>query len=312
MLECINQKSLYIEELSAIQFGWGIEFTQLSPADKESTSCLIKSINAGICHFRFNSNFDQRLHAHPGYYSFGLPDPGTTKVKILEKAANSGSLVVLPHNNEAYGSSYTGFQGYGIHIKASYLEAIAESIFRRTVRSLIPIASVYMLTEAEFNILLWELDKWQEMAKIASPTSSAMLEHREEALAIAVLNSLNHSSPAINPKISTADLTIRHVLDYIHSTPLEDITALQLCTIADCSQRWLEQCFKVRFGVTPKAYVKYLRLSRLRKDLLQSHTDANQKIIDLASIHGFWHMGQLAADYRKVYGELPSNTLQKG
>ena len=66
-----------------------------------------------------------------------------------------------------------------------------------------------------------------------------------------------------------SDRAIRLVLDYVNSAPAEEITAVELCTLADCSQRWLEQSFKKRFGVTPKAYVKYLRLARLRRDLQQ-------------------------------------------
>lgn len=32
---------------------------------------------------------------------------------------------------------------------------------------------------------------------------------------------------------------------------------------------------------------------------------------DVANNWGFWHMGRFAADYRKFFGELPSETLQK-
>jgi AraC family ethanolamine operon transcriptional activator len=101
------------------------------------------------------------------------------------------------------------------------------------------------------------------------------------------------------------------VLDYVHSAPSKEITAVELCTLADCSQRWLEQNFKKRFGVTPKAYVKYLRLARLRRDLQRPPCGEKQTVIELASAYGFWHMGQLAADYRKVYGELPSDTMKR-
>jgi hypothetical protein len=34
MLEIINQKSFHIEELSAMQFGWQIDFTLLGPAKR--------------------------------------------------------------------------------------------------------------------------------------------------------------------------------------------------------------------------------------------------------------------------------------
>ncbi|MCK5375915.1 MAG: helix-turn-helix domain-containing protein, partial [Acidobacteria bacterium] len=33
-------------------------------------------------------------------------------------------------------------------------------------------------------------------------------------------------------------------------------------------------------------------------------------VTDVANNWGFWHMGQFAADYRKMFGELPSQTLQ--
>ena len=73
----------------------------------------------------------------------------------------------------------------------------------------------------------------------------------------------------------------------------------------------LEHSFKKRFGVTPKKYVKYLRLSRLRENLLNPDEVEGRTVIELASVYGFWHMGQLAADYRNVYGELPSDTLKR-
>jgi len=34
-------------------------------------------------------------------------------------------------------------------------------------------------------------------------------------------------------------------------------------------------------------------------------------VADVANRHGFWHMGQFAKDYRKTFGELPSETLKR-
>jgi methylphosphotriester-DNA--protein-cysteine methyltransferase len=310
MLKAYNQSSFHIEELSAMQFGWQIDFSQLGPARLESTVSLLQSTNLGVCHFQFNAGFDQRLHAQPGYYSFGLPDLDVAGTSVLERAVVPGSIIVFPHDHEAYGASPAGFQGYGIHIRAAYLEAVAETVFKKSLRSMLQTAGVYALTEVQFSLLRWELDKWWQLSATAAPAGASSLVHREEALAIAVLNGLSHSVGTEESQNRKSNRALRLVLDYVNATPSEEISAVGLCTLADCSQRWLEQCFKKRFGVTPKAYVKFIRLARLRQDLLQSSHAENQTVIDLASAYGFWHMGQLAADYRKVYGELPSATLK--
>jgi len=310
MFETINQKSVHIEELSALQFGWQIEFTQLGPTEGKSSVSLMRSDNLGVCHFQFNANYDQRVHAQPDYYSFGLPDPETAGVTVHGREASSGAIIVFPHDYEAYAASPTGFHGYGIQIRAAYFEAIAETVFQMPLRLLVPTTGVYVLTEIQFRHLRRELYKWEQMFASNNSVSKSMLAHHQEAMAIAVLNGLNHSVKTDVTRHLKSDHAIRLVLDYVNNSPSDEITAVELCTLADCSQRWLEQSFKKRFGVTPKAYVKYLRLARLRQDLLSSSHGENQTIIDLASPYGFWHMGQLAADYRKVYGELPSDTLK--
>ncbi|UCG61547.1 MAG: helix-turn-helix domain-containing protein [Candidatus Zixiibacteriota bacterium] len=35
-------------------------------------------------------------------------------------------------------------------------------------------------------------------------------------------------------------------------------------------------------------------------------------IADVANHWGFWHMGQFSADYRRLFGELPLETLRRG
>ena len=312
MLETIHQKSFHIEALSAMQFGWQIDFTQLGPAKRQSVVSLIQSTDVGLCHFQFNANYDQRLHARPGYCSFGLPDPDTCGVTVLDKAASSGAIIVFPQDHEAYGASPAGFHGYGVHIKMAFLEAIAETVFKMSLQSLMPTAGVYSLTPIQFHLLRWEFREWRQMASTEGPAGTLNLAaHRQEALAIAILNGLSHSVKTEETQHLKSDRAIRLVLDYVNSAPSEEITAVELCSLADCSQRWLEQSFKMRFGVTPKAYVKFLRLARLRRDLQQPPCGERQTIIELASAYGFWHMGQLAADYRKVYGELPSDTLKR-
>ena len=250
------------------------------------------------------------MYVLPGYYSFGLLESGTTRAMIQGETAPPGALVAFPSQDEAHGVSSVGFHGRGIHFKGTYLEAIAETVCRTPLRSLVPKARIYSLTGPLLSRLQRELYKWRQMAEPGFTSTAAMIAHREEALSIAILNGLRYSAGIHETPFMNSDKVVKLVLDYMHGEPLEEITAIEMCTLANCSQSWLEHSFKKRFGVTPKKYVKYLRLSRLRENLLNPDNVKGRTVIELASTYGFWHMGQLAADYRKVYGELPSDTLK--
>ena len=311
MLEIIHQKSVHFEELSAMQFGWQVEFTQLGPARQASVIDLVHSGNVGTCRFQYHSDFDQRAHAQPGYYSFGLLESDTSRTLVEGSTVPPGALIAFPREDEAHAVSQVGFHGNGIHFKAAYLEVIAETVLKVPLRLLVSAPRVYILTGSLLSQIRGEMYKWRRMSMPDFPKTTAMIARREEALAIAVLNGLRDHVETLETPFMSSDKLVKLVLDYVHDQPSEEITAVELCTLADCSQRWMEQSFKKRFGITPKKYVKYLRLSRLRRDLLHSPQTEGQTVIELASAYGFWHMGQLAGDYRKVYGELPSETLKK-
>jgi AraC family ethanolamine operon transcriptional activator len=60
--------------------------------------------------------------------------------------------------------------------------------------------------------------------------------------------------------------------------------------------------------MSPHAYLKAQRLNRVREDLKSALGDAGT-VAAIAQRWGFWHTGNFAADYRRQFGELPSQTL---
>lgn len=72
-------------------------------------------------------------------------------------------------------------------------------------------------------------------------------------------------------------------------------------------QRTLRYAFREQFGVGPKQHLQSVRLSGVRRDLRRA--EAGVKLADVANRWGFWHLGQFAADYRRQFCELPSETL---
>ena len=62
--------------------------------------------------------------------------------------------------------------------------------------------------------------------------------------------------------------------------------------------------------MSPKTYLTWNRFNRVRREL-KKYKKGSVKISDIANAFGFWHMGQFAADYRRLFDELPSETLKK-
>lgn len=82
-----------------------------------------------------------------------------------------------------------------------------------------------------------------------------------------------------------------------------------LCRESGASERTLRRGFNERFGLSPKSYLQAQRLIGVRRQLRVSGPRTN--ISDIANSWGFWHMGQFAADYKRQFGELPSQTPRR-
>lgn len=81
-----------------------------------------------------------------------------------------------------------------------------------------------------------------------------------------------------------------------------------LCKAVGAPERTLHLAFKEHFGLSPKAHLKMLRLNAVRRELRSSGGCAS--ITETAMNWGFWHLGWFAHDYREMFGERPTQTVQ--
>lgn len=86
------------------------------------------------------------------------------------------------------------------------------------------------------------------------------------------------------------------------------LTLANVCQASYASPRALEYGFREIFGVSPIAYIRCARLSRVRRELCSSAYTSG-RITQLAMKWGFWHLSQFSKDYYDLFGELPSITL---
>jgi AraC family ethanolamine operon transcriptional activator len=103
---------------------------------------------------------------------------------------------------------------------------------------------------------------------------------------------------------------VDRVKEYVKAHSHEEVTLADMCKVAGVSARTLQYQFETLLKVTPKQYLKIQRLNNAHKWLFAS-SPTETKVVDIANHCGFWHMGQFAADYRQLFGELPSATLKR-
>jgi transcriptional regulator GlxA family with amidase domain len=94
------------------------------------------------------------------------------------------------------------------------------------------------------------------------------------------------------------------------ATPGEPPSVAELAAAAGVSERTLHEAFRRRFGASPAAHLRELRLQAAHDALLEADP-ATATVARVALDHGFAHPGRFAAAYRGRFGEPPGATLRR-
>ena len=98
---------------------------------------------------------------------------------------------------------------------------------------------------------------------------------------------------------------LRRACEVVDASLTSGLTMSQLCFTIGTSRRTLENIFAGRSEFSPYQYVRTIRLNAIRRELL-SEENADASIGDIAARWGVWHISRFAADYRQMFGQLPS------
>lgn len=99
---------------------------------------------------------------------------------------------------------------------------------------------------------------------------------------------------------------VRQAREIINHNTDEPVTIESLCLEVGVSRRTLQYCFQESLGINPVAFLRAQRLNGVRRMLKEVHS-----VTEAATAWGFWHFGHFAQEYKKLFGELPSETLRR-
>ena len=134
----------------------------------------------------------------------------------------------------------------------------------------------------------------------------------EQLLIAALLSHQPHNyTQALNTEARpAAPIHIQKAEAYLREHCDEAITIEDLARLTATSARSLYKGFQQHLGVSPMAYLKLIRLQKVRQRLLQARAHGESiQITQIAMDYGFSHLGHFSQAYRQQFNETPGQTL---
>lgn len=133
----------------------------------------------------------------------------------------------------------------------------------------------------------------------------------EQAIYSSLLASIANESDATRPSTTSTSRVqiVERAREYMRAHIEDPITVADLCQELNVSRRTLQYSFQDVLDLNPVSFLRAMRLNGARRELRRR--PEQESVADIAARWGFWHLSHFAADYKAMFGELPSETLNK-
>lgn len=150
-----------------------------------------------------------------------------------------------------------------------------------------------------------------ELAVPGHCDGSAVIDTLESLFIFKLLEShpSNYSDQLRPQACKIAPQHVRRVEQYLTAHADQPVTLEQLVEVSGVSARALFDGFRRFRGTSPMAFLRAIRLQRAHEDLKNAGPSAS--VTEIACRWEFYQFGRFAAQYKTMFGELPSETLRR-
>jgi len=302
-----------IDHFAEVGREWDVDFRQLDHGRLNARLLQVAAGTVQLMEAQFDRRVEQQGCSPVDSYSIAVPFGSDPKLVWRQRQVPTDSILIYRPGSEIDGASRPGFHVVAISVEVTEFNRLAVNQGHPEVAELVETIEVASLPKATMQRLQADLRQVSTTLRHrpTGPISSRRRSLLERHLAGLIICALAESLPAPHPSPTRERQRIlQTALDFIHSNPHDVVTVRDLCHAAGLSERVLQYAFRERFDVSPGAYLKTNRLVAIRRQLRRSSPQKGT-VTDLANDMGFWHLGQFAADYKRQFGELPSETLRR-
>jgi len=148
---------------------------------------------------------------------------------------------------------------------------------------------------------------------LVRPDAASPLQEMARSMIELMAHALVSAQPPRSQKqsLNRQRQLIRKAEDYCAHNKDQPLRIGRLCRETGISERSLRDAFHKLASMSPLAYLKTEQLNQVYRTL-HNADPAEALIKQIAYRNGFRHIGQFCRDYKHLFGELPSETLQRG
>lgn len=273
----------------------------------------LDSLSVSYVHYKGNVRID------PGelsqFYLIGLPLSGTTVVTCGEQRVVSkpGMAAIQTPGKAVHVDWGNSCRKMVVKIPRATLERHLADLLGRSLGA--PIAfKLGIDTSWGFGASLMGIvgSMVQELDRLSAPLWTQKASRRvEEMLMTALLLGQPHNySEALNRPVSPAvPYYVGRAEEFMLDNIEKPIALSDIVAASGVSERTLLLGFRRFRDISPMQFLKQRRLEKVREDLQLG--GPGDTVTEAAIKWGFLHQGRFAHDYRRRFGETPSETLRK-
>lgn len=298
-----------MDQHALAQQGWALQYEQLSPGQFKGRIRQVQLSEVTLLREDTSIALRQRGRLHENVYGFAMalqdsPDLFFNGQRVPAHAIMCGK------GDEVDLTTPAQFTLIALVVERSLLNPLWERMYNKPLAHWLENQLVLVTSAAKANTLrdlqLTVLDQASALS-LRNPDAQALRQLRDDILMewIEALPSQVDTSEL--PSLQRRKRLVDKACELMLSHNDEPLSILDVCSRLGTSRRKLNYAFQDVLGTSPVKYLRSLRLNGVHRNLRQAGPGTT--VQDVAAHWGFWHLSQFAQDYKRLFGELPSQTL---
>ncbi|MCK5456481.1 MAG: AraC family transcriptional regulator, partial [Melioribacteraceae bacterium] len=298
------------DEFEQATKGWDLNIKKLDRGNYRGD--LLQIFNEKIIISDVNIGSKLEMNGAPmlGYKSFGVPKINVAPFYWRYNNLSDKTIQIYRPGSELFMINKYEMGAIDVAVEEEHFDKLCSELKYDNVQNII---CENEFVTCDFNLLRELQNRLAQLSKMVrkiDPKNHHLLNNEVNyEIPILLIKTLASAYPISNIDKSFARTkALKKVIELIEETPMECPSLAELSSAANVSERTLQYLFKDKYGISPKRFIKTIKLNSIYR-ALKANSSYDIAINNIANQYGLWHMGQFAKDYKNLFGELPSETI---